>query len=745
MKLKKFLLGALAIVLIVALTIAGTVAFLTTEKQTKKNVFTVGDVEILLSEKVGVIGGGEVSESSDGATYTEIVPGDYIQKEVNVANTGDSDAYVKVVVTLNNALALNKAIDDVYEKAPYNYSEEAVQAMYDYIFDGWGLNYTKVGDNGEALGMRLTITGDDMPEHVLQVDSVKTISEYWQQASTNWYKDTDTVIPYDGYYTTGMSDYQIRWVYYIKLAEGEDTTLFKGFNVPEEFDAKQLAMFDGLEINVEASAIQADNFDTAKEAFDALAAIEAGDKSFGEPDFENGVVVDDDAALADAIKKSDVKKVFVSGDLTYDWGGNSYASSEAPNGKTIEGLGDASITFKGYGSANDVTNVTLKNITVKDETVGDNEASWEHGYLEFNGVTATNVTFADGIMLNGDCVLTNCTFDNQISSWYALWVEGGNVVIDNCTFTGTRAVKIHEAYESDVASVVVKNSSFTLSEKPGVVIGDLDATTVVTIEGNVFDCQEGDQKKFIYESDTDVATFKFTEKNNKVVEHAADQEALNAALDAGKEIVYLSAGEYTFPTSKLAADTTLICEEGTVFTGNSKLNIKGATVIGATFSNPGGTAVDQTINGTFKDCTFTGKNGLRWCYAGETVVFENCVFDGSTYGVHFDGGANDVLFKNCTLSGFNAMGGEVTKLTMEGCTFKANGKSAYNGINLWGSTDMIDCTFIFDGTATEWVDAMGDNNTYTFTGCVVSDGTTERALTATDVGDYGAGNTITVK
>ena len=33
MKLKKFLLGALAIVLIVALTIAGTVAFLTTEKQ----------------------------------------------------------------------------------------------------------------------------------------------------------------------------------------------------------------------------------------------------------------------------------------------------------------------------------------------------------------------------------------------------------------------------------------------------------------------------------------------------------------------------------------------------------------------------------------------------------------------------------------------------------------------------------------------------------------------------------------
>lgn len=228
----------------------------------------------------------------------------------------------------------------------------------------------------------------------------------------------------------------------------------------------------------------------------------------------------------------------------------------------------------------------------------------------------------------------------------------------------------------------------------------------------------------------------------KVVE-ANDQKTFEAALDAGKD-VELGAGTYNFPGSKLKKDQTITCEEGTVFEGNSKLNINGATVIGGTFSNPGGTAVDQTINGTFKDCTFTGKNGLRWCYAGETVVFENCEFAGDTYGIHFDGGANEVIFKNCTISGFNAMGGEIAKLTMEGCTFKP-GKSGYNGINLWGSTDMKDCTFIFDGTKTEWVDACGSNTTLTFTGCVISDGTTERALTAADVGDYGTGNTITVQ
>ena len=166
---------------------------------------------------------------------------------------------------------------------------------------------------------------------------------------------------------------------------------------------------------------------------------------------------------------------------------------------------------------------------------------------------------------------------------------------------------------------------------------------------------------------------------------------------------------------------TLVCEEGTVFEGNSKLNINGATVIGATFSNPTGSAVDQTINGTFKDCTFTGANGLSWCYAGETVVFENCVFDGGTYGVHFDGGANDVIFRNCTLSGFNGLGAALTMVTFEGCTFVGNGKSGYNGANLWGSAKMINCEFTFDGTTNkEWIDCKGEDKTYEFTNCTVN-------------------------
>ena len=196
----------------------------------------------------------------------------------------------------------------------------------------------------------------------------------------------------------------------------------------------------------------------------------------------------------------------------------------------------------------------------------------------------------------------------------------------------------------------------------------------------------------------------------------------------------------------MQAGQTLYCDEGAVFTGKSGLNINGATVIGATFKNTSGSAVGGTINGNFKDCTFTGGNALRSCYIADdtTSTFENCVFSGDTYGVHFDGSAGGILvFKGCTFSGFNAFAAAIEKVTFEDCTFVANGKSGYNGINAWGDTEMINCTFIFDGsTANEWIDLRSADKTATFKGCMISDGTTTRALTTSDVGNSGSGTIV---
>lgn len=391
------------------------------------------------------------------------------------------------------------------------------------------------------------------------------------------------------------------------------------------------------------------------------------------------------------------------------------------NGKTFTATG------KGVGNIRLANGgkLTLNNMKIVDESVSYAENSWEYGYLEFGGVIRLEeCDVVNAIMISCEtAAFKSCSFNSHEDNQYAVWVDNGSAYFTDCTFKGARGLKTHEAYGSEVVKITVDGCTFdNLTKKPGMAIGDVNPETTIAIKNSFFfGCQPGDQGLYIYESDTDVTTFTFVLENNEV--HANPSAMLKEWVENAQagDVVEVPAGEYTFPASSFKEGVTLKCAEGTVFTGNSKLNIKGSTVIGATFSNPSGTAADQTVNGTFKDCVFEGKNALRWCYAGETVVFENCVFSGSTYGVHFDGGVNDAIFKNCTFSGFNAFGGAITMATFDGCTFVANGKSAYNGANLWGNTTMINTEFTFDGTAsTEWVDLCGaSTGTYTFNGCTV--------------------------
>ncbi len=465
MKMKKFLLGALAIVLIVALTIAGTVAFLTTEKQTKKNVFSVGDVEILLDEKVGVIGGGEVSESKDGATYTEIMPGDYIQKEVSVENTGDSDAYVKVTVTMNNANRINQAIDVYYEGL--GYSADAVQAMYDYIFDGWNINYNpRPGKNGTNNARGVIETQNDT---ILKVDFVKT-TDYSNDTvmfdNTNWFmsekeealaaqgKYSGFSPASQGYYTSQLKDkddpatdkderdYVIVYTYYIKLNAEESITLFNGLNVPEEFNAAQLSMFDGLEINVEASAIQADNFDTAKEAFEALAEIEGGNKLVGEPE----MIWDGETA-------------------TYEWFENPVAVADTKVSGNVYVLESAS-DFAGF--ANMVN--------------GTAEEYASYGAISFKGAT---VKLGTDIYLNGHEWTPIGNSTNKFQGTF----DGQDHTISDLVITGNKSDVGLFGFttEGEIRKLTVKNAKVSGYLNVGVVAGTpyTSKYTYITVTGHV--------------------------------------------------------------------------------------------------------------------------------------------------------------------------------------------------------------------------------------------------------------------
>lgn len=452
-----------------------------------------------------------------------------------------------------------------------------------------------------------------------------------------------------------------------------------------------------------------------------------------------------DKAATEAATKADgpVVTIDLNGDVDWTTGASHGSSPLLPaesliskviingNNKTFtatgEGVGSIRLANGGLLEFNEVN--------IVDESVSYDEGAWEFTYLEFAGNLAFNeCTFNSGVQFQTEdeeavlsAAFNNCRFITNEPSVYAAWVSDGITSFNGCTFEGTRGLKMHEAYGSEITSVTVDGCTFgPLSEKPGIAIGTLNAETSVTIKNSFFfGCQPGDQNLYMYESDTDVTTFTFNLENNEV--HADPSTMLTEWVSNAQagDVIEVPAGEYTFPESDCFKEgVTLKCAEGTVFTGQSSLNINGAIVEGATFENESGTAVRNTINGTFKNCEFTGSNATRYCYAGETVVFEDCVFDGAVYGMHFDGGANPVTFRRCQLSGFNAFGSALTDLTFENCVFKSTGKSGYNGANLWGKTTMTGCEFIFDGKAsTEWIglNAAESGKELVFTDCVVKD------------------------
>ena len=293
---KKILALVLCVVMLAIAIVGGTLAYFT-DADAQENVFVIGNIEIDLTETAAVLDKDgnklvdKTTQTDAGATYDNLMPTNQIVKTPVITNTGSNPAYVRVVVTMNNAYALNAAIDDVYETLGWTADE--VQAKYDEVFNGWDINYNpRPAAHGANDARGIIDRATDAT--LLAVDFTKvTVPQYHHIFGlNNWFqtdaeKNTTGGDPYEafgttgyvGYYTNGMEDGDIRWVYYLYLEAGEDYTLFNGLNVPADFDNNrivgtatidQMAFFDGLTIEIKADAIQAEGFDTAEDAFAAL-------------------------------------------------------------------------------------------------------------------------------------------------------------------------------------------------------------------------------------------------------------------------------------------------------------------------------------------------------------------------------------------------------------------------------------------------------------------------------------------
>ena len=168
--------------------------------------------------------------------------------------------------------------------------------------------------------------------------------------------------------------------------------------------------------------------------------------------------------------------------------------------------------------------LTFNNVKIVDQSVSYNETAWELCYLEMGGnLELNNCQVVNAIMVSDNFAANGTSFNSHKDSEYAVWVDGGKASFTGSTFAGPRGLKIHEAYGSEVAEVLVDACTFDhISKKPGIAMGDLNAETSVTVKTSLFDgCQAGDQGLYMYETDTDVTTFNFVREDNIVIGYDA--------------------------------------------------------------------------------------------------------------------------------------------------------------------------------------------------------------------------------
>ena len=211
--MKKKLMTVLALVLVIAMSVAGTYAYLTSADKVV-NTFTVGNVAIKLDEaKVDANGVAVTPAERVKANSYKLLPGHTYAKDPTVTVLkGSENSYVKMTVTFSNA----DELDAIF--APTG-------ADLTSIFNGYNSANWIYKGNTE--------------------DTVKNTRTY-----EFWYKETVAAPGAD-----------------VKL-----DALFDKIVVPGTITNEQLATIEGMTITVNAYAIQADGFANAEAAWAAFDA-----------------------------------------------------------------------------------------------------------------------------------------------------------------------------------------------------------------------------------------------------------------------------------------------------------------------------------------------------------------------------------------------------------------------------------------------------------------------------------------
>lgn len=210
MKKFKALLVVACALLLVAASVFGTMAYLTST-DTVTNTFTVGKVKITLDEaKVNPDGTAVTpAERVKGNSY-KLLPGHTYTKDPTLTVKGGSeDAYVRLLVTINEASTLKEVFGTNF--LPQNYVDNTWNAQT------WPC-------------VKTTVNNDD----------------------------------------TVTYEFRYKEIVKANAADQKLDALFKSFTVPGTVNGDQLAKLENLKIEVIGEAIQADGFDNADAAWAAF-------------------------------------------------------------------------------------------------------------------------------------------------------------------------------------------------------------------------------------------------------------------------------------------------------------------------------------------------------------------------------------------------------------------------------------------------------------------------------------------
>lgn len=206
--MKKKLMTVLALVLVIAMSVAGTYAYLTSA-DTVVNTFTVGDVQIKLDEAKANPDGSLVANADRvKANSYKLLPGHTYNKDPMVTVLkGSESSYVKMTVTFSDAADL------------------------DAIFAPNGANLLSI------------FNGYDRANWIYKGNTEDTANN--TRTYEFWYKETVAAPDAD-----------------VAL-----DALFDSITVPGNLTNAQLATIEGMTITVNAYAIQADGFNGAADAW----------------------------------------------------------------------------------------------------------------------------------------------------------------------------------------------------------------------------------------------------------------------------------------------------------------------------------------------------------------------------------------------------------------------------------------------------------------------------------------------